>query len=129
MRRSSNRFQRATRKTKAGDRPRKSDQHPYGRTQNSATLLEKLNTIVSSVQQAGDISQISEDITQLKHISEDFLDAEKHYLREENVLFPILEKHGIREPPAIMWMEHNQLRDKKKQLHNLIEISLKNTIP
>jgi hypothetical protein len=84
-------------------------------------LLEKLNTIVNSVQQAGDISYVREDATQLKHIAEDFLDAEKHYLREENVLFPILEKHGITEPPAIMWMEHNQLRDKKKQLYNLIE--------
>ena len=84
-------------------------------------LSEKLNTIANRVQQAGDISYVSEDITQLKHISEDFLDAEKHYLREENVLFPILEKHGITEPPAIMWTEHNQIREKKKRLHNLIE--------
>jgi len=84
-------------------------------------LLEKLGTIVNSVQQAEDVSYVGGDITQLKHIAEDFLDAEKHYLREENVLFPLLEKHGIREPPAIMWMEHNQLRDKKKQLHNIIE--------
>jgi len=84
-------------------------------------LLEKLGTIVNSVQQAEDVSYVGEDITPLKHIAEDFLDAEKHYLREENVLFPLLEKHGIREPPAIMWMEHNQLRDKKKQLHNIIE--------
>ncbi len=84
-------------------------------------LLEKLNTIVNSIQQAEDISHVKEEITQLKHIAEDFLDAEKHYSREENVLFPILEKHGITEPPAIMWTEHNQLRDKKKQLYNLIE--------
>ena len=84
-------------------------------------ILEKLNTIVKSVQQARSITYVGEDITQLKHIVEDFLDVEKHYLREENVLFPILEKHGISEPPAIMWMEHNQLRDKKKQLYNLVE--------
>jgi len=84
-------------------------------------LLEKLGTIVNSVQKAGDASYVSGDVTQLKHIAGDFLDAEKHYLREENVLFPILEKHGVTEPPAIMWMEHNQLREKKKQLHNLIE--------
>jgi hypothetical protein len=41
-------------------------------------------------------------------------------LREENVLFPILEKHGVTEPPAIMWIEHNQIREKKKQLSNLV---------
>jgi len=84
-------------------------------------LVEKLNTIVNRVQQALDLSHISEEIPQMKNIAEDLLDAEKHYLREENVLFPLLEKHGITEPPAIMWMEHNQLREKKKQLRNLIE--------
>jgi len=38
-------------------------------------LLEKLNTVVNSVRQAEDISYVSENITQLKHIAEDFLDA------------------------------------------------------
>ncbi|MFB0501004.1 MAG: DUF438 domain-containing protein, partial [Candidatus Bathyarchaeia archaeon] len=46
---------------------------------------------------------------------------EKHYLREENVLFPFLEKHGITEPPAMMWKEHNQIREKKKRLHNIVQ--------
>jgi hypothetical protein len=84
-------------------------------------ILEKLNTIVGRVQKAENLGSVSEEISQLKHIAADLLDAEKHYLREENVLFPILEKHGITEPPAIMWMEHNQLREKKKQFRNLIE--------
>jgi len=84
-------------------------------------LVEKLNTIVNRVQQAEDASFIGEEMSRMKQMAEDLLDAEKHYLREENVLFPLLEKHGITEPPAIMWMEHNQLRGKKKQLHNLIE--------
>jgi hypothetical protein len=48
------------------------------------------------------------------------MDAEKHYKREENVLFPLLEKHGVSEPPAVMWMEHNKLREAKKQFNNLV---------
>jgi len=83
-------------------------------------LLEKLSTLSSRVQQAKDASSIGEEISQMKRIANDLSDAEKHYLREENVLFPILEKHGITEPPAIMWMEHNQIREKKKQLRNLL---------
>lgn len=75
-------------------------------------LQEKLNSIAA---------EQSPDLAKLKQIAMDFLDAEKHYLREENVLFPVLEKHGITEPPAIMWMEHNQLREKKKALRDLIE--------
>jgi len=84
-------------------------------------LSEKLSTIANKVQQATDVSYVGKDITQIKHIAKELLDAEKHYLREENVLFPTLEKHGITEPPAIMWTEHNQLRERKKQLQNIIE--------
>ncbi len=75
-------------------------------------LQEKLNSIAA---------EQTPEVSQLKQIAADLLDAEKHYLREENVLFPVLEKHGITEPPAIMWMEHNQLREKKKGLRDLIE--------
>ncbi|MEM3041526.1 MAG: DUF438 domain-containing protein [Nitrososphaerota archaeon] len=84
-------------------------------------LLDKFAGIVEKVQMAKDLGVIAGEIKELQHISADFLDAEKHYLREENVLFPVLEKHGITEPPAIMWMEHNQLREKKKQLRSLVE--------
>jgi DUF438 domain-containing protein len=84
-------------------------------------IVEKLNTIKAKIQQISDTSYIEEEIHNLEHIAVDLLDSEKHYLREENVLFPSLEKHGITEPPAIMWMEHNQIRDKKKQLNQIIE--------
>jgi DUF438 domain-containing protein len=46
-----------------------------------------------------------------------FRDSENHYLREENVLFPYLEKHGITQPPKIMWAEHDEIRALEKQLY------------
>jgi len=84
-------------------------------------LSAKLSDIVNKVQQVSDKSYVEDEIHQIAHITKDLLDAEKHYLREENVLFPLVEKHGITEPPAIMWTEHNQIREKKKQLHKLTE--------
>ncbi len=84
-------------------------------------LLERLSANVSNIQRAEKIDHATTEITQLKQIAHDLLGAEKHYLREENVLFPILERHGITEPPAIMWMEHNELRDKKKHLYSIID--------
>ena len=84
-------------------------------------LLEKMLEIVNRVQQTEEPHSVAEEINHLRHIAEDFLDAEKHYLREENVLFPLLEKHGVREPPAIMWKEHDEIRGWKKKLHKLIE--------
>lgn len=84
-------------------------------------LSSELVAVANKVQQANNTQGISNEMAKIKHIAEAFVDAEKHYLREENVLFPFLEKHGITEPPAIMWMEHDKIREKKKQLQNLIE--------
>jgi DUF438 domain-containing protein len=84
-------------------------------------LLEKLATHADLIAQACDLVYVGDDLTQTKKTMEELLDAEKHYLREENALFPVLEKHGISEPPAIMWMEHDKIREKKKQIYNMVK--------
>jgi PAS domain S-box-containing protein len=63
-------------------------------------------------------------IEKMKHLgdlAEHFKESESHYLREENVLFPYLEKHGITQPPAIMWMEHDKIRGTEKNIYKLLE--------
>ncbi|APT73758.1 hemerythrin [Thermosipho melanesiensis] len=50
-----------------------------------------------------------------KYIDE-LQDAEKYFLKEENVLFPYLEKYGITKPPAVMWKEHDEVRQLRKEL-------------
>lgn len=65
--------------------------------------------------------EAKEGIENFEKLSEHLLESETHYLREENVLFPLLEKHGITQPPRIMWMEHDQIRALKKELKNLKE--------
>lgn len=58
---------------------------------------------------------------ELQSLAGKLADTEVHYQREENVLFPYLEKHGITEPPAIMWMEHDRIRAERKALISLVE--------
>jgi hypothetical protein len=84
-------------------------------------LLEKLTTTADIIGQACDIVYVGDDLAQMKKIVEELSDAEKHYVREENVLFPMLEKHGITEPPAIMWMEHDKIRECKKQIYGMVQ--------
>jgi hypothetical protein len=84
-------------------------------------LLEKLSTTVDIIGQACDLVYVGDDVAQTKKIVEELSDAEKHYVREENVLFPVLERHGITEPPAIMWMEHDKIREKKMQIYAMVE--------
>ena len=83
-------------------------------------LAEQLTSVASKVLKVSDMRYVTEEIHTIEHLAEDFTDSEKHYLREENVLFPVIEKHGITEPPAIIWMEHDQIREQKKKLHKLI---------
>ncbi len=83
--------------------------------------LAELRNIVQKASRAKDRSEISEELHKLKHIAQHLQEAEKHNVREENVLFPYLQKYGITEPPAIMWAEHNELKSKKKILLKLLE--------
>lgn len=61
---------------------------------------------------------------QARHVVMHLRASENHYVREENVLFPYLERHGVTEPPAIMWMEHNKIRGIKKQLYEATDTAL-----
>jgi PAS domain S-box-containing protein len=82
---------------------------------------DRLKVDVDLIEEACDVVYVGDALTELQGVVKDFVEAEKHYLREENVLFPTMEKHGITEPPAIMWMEHNQIRELKKKLLELVE--------
>lgn len=55
-----------------------------------------------------------QDKEELEHLVNHLVASESHYLREENVLFPYLERHGITEPPKVMWTEHDRIRELKK---------------
>ncbi|KQM11716.1 hypothetical protein AOA80_06720 [Methanomassiliicoccales archaeon RumEn M1] len=61
------------------------------------------------------------DEERLKALPAFFEEAQKHFQREENVLFPYLERHGITGPPARMWAEHDVLRRKEKEIAALID--------
>ncbi len=82
---------------------------------------EELLSLANKILKVKDIRYVQEDIHQVEHLISDFNDSEKHYQREENVLFPMLEKHGITEPPAVMWMEHDDIREQKKKLRAIMD--------
>jgi PAS domain S-box-containing protein len=82
---------------------------------------EELRNIAQEIRAARGTSYVTTEVERIKHIEEHLRDSESHYLREENVLFPYLEKHGVTQPPAIMWMEHDQIRQMKKSIYQLID--------
>jgi PAS domain S-box-containing protein len=87
-------------------------------------LLEfagELRGVAKAIKTAEDSDSFSEAIKQLSQVAGHFKESESHYLREENVLFPYLEKHGVTQPPAIMWMEHDNIREIEKTLYGAID--------
>jgi len=87
-------------------------------------LLEfagELKDISGQIKKETDLASASEEMGVLDKIVRYMKDSESHYLREENVLFPYLEKNGVIQPPAIMWSEHNKIREVKKSLYKLAD--------
>jgi len=78
-----------------------------------------LNEVVKHVKKAGKVSK--GEAEHLDHIVEHLKESERHYQREENVLFPLLERHGVTQPPAIMWTEHDRIRQIEKELFAAVE--------
>ncbi|TET46529.1 DUF438 domain-containing protein [candidate division TA06 bacterium] len=89
-------------------------------------FADELKSVTQEINRAENFDSAGEGIRQLEGVSKHLDDAESHYVREENVLFPYLEKHGITQPPSIMWSEHNEIREKKKKVHELVNIHKSN---
>ncbi len=57
-----------------------------------------------------------EDMAKLSDLLGRLAEIEKHYLRKENQLFPILEAKGISGPSKVMWALHDDIRAMRKDV-------------
>lgn len=95
-------------------------------------ILGLMDAILKSVKEARSRKspeEASEDIERITALARRLMEAESHNVRQENTLFPVLEKHGIEQPPAIMWMEHTEMKEQKKQLLKLLDEKEKYSLP
>ena len=81
----------------------------------------ELNTAAKKIKGAKNFDSIRNVMEKVEHVVEHFKESESHYVREENVLFPYLEKHGVTQPPSIMWMEHIKIREIKERLYDVVD--------
>ncbi|MDP8238782.1 MAG: PAS domain-containing protein [Candidatus Hatepunaea meridiana] len=95
------------------------------------TLMEEHNSVLGfaaefvksteALKELNSFEEARELGSRITGIIDHFKASQKHYLREENVLFPYLEKHGVSGPPSQMWAEHDQIRDCEKKIYALME--------
>jgi len=84
-------------------------------------FLDLLDSVNERIQKENEYDPANPAYEMLRHLAEHLVAAEKHHAREEEVLFPELEKRGITGPPRIMRLEHNDLRPRKHRLLELAE--------
>lgn len=106
-------------------RPGVDSSHPIGILSGEHQIilrrLEELHEIAGKVREARGFSDIPGQVERLRAIALLLLDTEYHHKREEEALFPRLERHGVTGPPRIMRLEHEDLRAQKKRLAQLLE--------
>ncbi|MFW6122257.1 MAG: DUF438 domain-containing protein, partial [Petrotogales bacterium] len=74
-------------------------------------ILEKIGKPPSNKRYKKYKKEMVETVNKLAEI-------DKHYLRKENQLFPILEKHNVTGPTQVMWAIHDDIRANIKNLKN-----------
>ncbi|UCD36867.1 MAG: hemerythrin domain-containing protein [Fidelibacterota bacterium] len=82
-------------------------------------ILRKLDELRNILIQKPSLEESTEILEEISHSAGLLLDAEKHHLREEQVVCLEMERRGISGPPEIMRQEHNLLRPIKKRLLDL----------
>jgi DUF438 domain-containing protein len=84
-------------------------------------FVEEISSFLTRVEQARNFEAIGNDLPRIGELLGHLREYEKHKVREENSLFPYLEKHGVTQPPAIMWTEHDEQRGEIKEASQTLE--------
>ncbi len=83
--------------------------------------LNRVQELLGAARQAGSSEAAAAPLQELRGVVAKLREAENHDIRQENTLFPVLERYGIEEPPAVMWEEHSRMKDTRRELQKLIE--------
>lgn len=84
-------------------------------------FLDDLELITEKILGLDSYHTVTTEFYKLGHIAEHLVSAELHYQREEDVLFPELERRDVYGPVTVMKEEHKLLRQRKKQLKELAD--------
>ncbi len=78
--------------------------------------VEALRSILERIRAVKKADELRSDVDELRGVTHHLMEAEKHYQREEEALFPVIEEYGIVEPPQVMRLDHVDLRKRKEAL-------------
>ncbi len=82
-------------------------------------ILDRLEVANNQIQQLDSYDPENAVFEELEEIGADLLETENHHKREEDALFPEIDKTGVTGPTRIMKMEHEDLWPRKQRIDYL----------
>ena len=83
--------------------------------------LDRLEVAMDKIDKLDEYDPNKEVFEELKEIGQLLIETEKHHEREEDALFPEVDKLGITGPTRIMRMEHEDLWPYKEEINELAQ--------
>lgn len=83
-------------------------------------VLNRWNDLLCVIERKGETG-IKENQEELLGVLDDLAPLEKHYLKKENQLFPLLEAKGVSGPSKVMWAIHDDIRAGLRRVRQLVE--------
>ncbi len=96
--------------------------HTY--MQENERIAEVTGSLIQELQRMGEHPNDtiwSFTVGNLRNLVTELADINTHYVRKENQLFPLLERHGIEAPAKVMWEVHDDIRTLFKKSKSLLQ--------
>lgn len=85
--------------------------------QSQVKLLREALATLTTPETDADATPPNEAVIRYRTLLNEMMDVDKHYQRKENLLFSMLERHGINGPSKVMWGKDDEVRSHLKKLH------------
>lgn len=86
-------------------------------------LMAEIRLLLERIPRETAEAEIESNLEELDKMLAGLAEIEKHYLKKENQLFPLLEARGVSGPTKVMWAIHDDVRKELKDLRR--ELGLK----
>ncbi|MGB9906714.1 MAG: DUF438 domain-containing protein, partial [Candidatus Saccharicenans sp.] len=84
-------------------------------------LLAEIKLLLERIPRETAEGEVESNLQELSQLLLNLSEIEKHYLKKENQLFPLLEARGVTGPTKVMWAIHDDIRRELKDLKKLLE--------
>jgi len=79
-------------------------------------LLAEIRLLLERIPGETAAAEIESNLEELGKLLDSLSEIDKHYLKKENQLFPLLEVRGVTGPTKVMWAIHDDIRKELKAL-------------